>query len=60
LVDVHKGRMWEANGVHASVCLFVDAKKECWQLRKRCQFWRSQALAKLNLSGGTSRDEHSN
>lgn len=59
LVDVHKGRMQEANGVHASICLLVDTERECRQLCRRCQFWRSWALAKPNISGGASRDKHS-
>jgi hypothetical protein len=37
LVDVHKGRMQEANGVHASIRLLVDTEIECWQFRRRCR-----------------------
>jgi hypothetical protein len=58
LADIHKGQMQEANGVHASICLLVDTEKECQQLHRRCRFWRSQALAKPNLSGGAPRNEH--
>jgi chromosome segregation ATPase len=56
LVDVHNGQMQEASGMHASIRLLVDIEKECRQLHKRCQFWRSRALAKPNLSGDASRD----
>jgi hypothetical protein len=54
LVGVHKGRMHEANGMHASIRLLMDNERECRQLCRRCRFWRSRALAKPNPSGGTS------
>jgi hypothetical protein len=54
LVDVHKGRMKEARGVHSSIRLFLESEKECRQLQRRCQFWRSRALAKPSPSSGAS------
>ena len=60
LTDVHKGRMQEANGTHANIRLLVDTEKECRQLRKRCRFWQSRALAKPNMLGNASHGEHSN
>jgi hypothetical protein len=59
LADTYKGWAQEAYSEHARVRLLVDTKRECWQLRKRCRFCRSRALAKPHTSSGASCDERS-
>jgi hypothetical protein len=60
LADVYKSRAQEAYGEHARARLLVDTERECWQLRQRCQFWRSRALGRTHRVGYTSCDERSN
>jgi chromosome segregation ATPase len=59
LADVYKSRAQEAYGEHAKARLLVDTERECRQLRRRCQFWRSRALGKSRVTGNTSRSERS-
>jgi hypothetical protein len=59
LADIYKGQAQEAHGEHARIRLLVDTEKECRQLRKRCRFWRSQALANPHVSSAAPCDERS-